>query len=279
MRILLTTILMLVCIVAYSATPSYSNFSSNQFAPSGTYTVTVKAKAMMTNTVFMGVGTPAVELHGGWLSTNDTSGSITVMSNASTVWSNGVAAGSVAITNAGGIMNLEGGPRGTVLQFRFNTSGTPAMIISNGCVGIGIKPTSGKILSVGSDMDAPGFNIAADTFTSGSGITSPNYNYTTNAIGNPQSLDMKFGWGFTNVAGAVVINDLLNVPSALSKTKYTIFYNASGGDVTLTVPAQWYTVDGVHVWTLTNNAANRAILTVTTYGHFLTNASLVQYRQ
>lgn len=133
----------MVCLVAYSATPSYSNFSSNQFAPSGTYTVTVKAKAEMTNTVFRGVGTPAAELHGGWLSTNDTTGSITVMSNASTVWSNGVAAGSVAITNAGGIMNLEGGPFGTVLQFRFNTSGSPVMVISNGCVGIGKATDSG----------------------------------------------------------------------------------------------------------------------------------------
>lgn len=162
MRIILTTILMLVCLVAYSATPSYSNFSSNQFAPSGTYTVTVKAKAEMTNTVFRGVGTPAAELHGGWLSTNDNTGSITVMSNASTVWSNGVSAGSVAITNAGGIMNLEGGAFGQALQFRFNTSGAPAMVISNGQVGIGKANPAYALDVVGQITSSLNMNAGAD---------------------------------------------------------------------------------------------------------------------
>lgn len=97
-----------------------------------------------TNAMAYGVNKPAIVLHGGFQSTNDTTGSFTTVSNASLLTTNAsVGGGTITYSNAGGIAVFNA-PFGQSSQFQFTTGNTPVMVISNGFVGVGkANPTIG----------------------------------------------------------------------------------------------------------------------------------------
>lgn len=155
----------------------------------------------------------------------------------------------------------------------------------SGSVGVGSIPTTVSLAVAANQSAATVWSASSTLFTLAENltatgatnsftgtITAPTMFFSTNS--GAAALDFASGeYQFLSIAGDTTLTGPSHVDPTLVQTISLLITNSDSATHTLTLPASWYTTDGLTAYTVGKGANTNAMLTIVCWGQRVTNAA------